>query len=74
MGRRVTMTNLGNARLVRWNPALKTIGFELDSAQTQKLAEALAEYAAKGYGTVLWAAKGRPWTSNKNAYVSAVRP
>ncbi len=72
MRRRITITNLGNARLVRWNPGLKTIGFELYPAQTQKLAGALAEYASKGYGTLLWAAKGRPWTSNKNAYVSAL--
>ncbi len=72
MSKRVTMTNLGKAQSVRWDPALKTIAFELDRAQTQKLAAALAVYASKGYGTLLWAAKGRPSANNMNAYVSAV--
>ncbi len=72
MSKRVTITPLGNAQSVRSDPKLKTIAFELDAAQTQKLAQALSVYASKGYGTLLWAMKGRPWASNRNAYVSAL--
>jgi hypothetical protein len=68
MSKRVTITALGPAVSVRWNPSNKTIGFELNAAQTLKLAVALVKYVAKGYGTILWTnARG-----DRKAYVSAV--
>jgi hypothetical protein len=69
MSKRVTITPLGRAVSVRWQPSNKTIGFELSAAQTLKLAVALVQYVAKGYGTVLWAdARG-----DRKAYVTAVK-
>lgn len=50
MSKRVTVTNLGRAVSVRWEPTNKTIGFELNAAQTLKLAVALVKWDCPSFG------------------------